>query len=157
MTCEDNVEDHLPKFDILYLKITQSIGPYVDFQSQKIERAMLQDLLSKQVESQKSKSLAVTARIQSNERKIAGQRHVVYDILASAAAFKAKVQAGDSLNDPQSCHGEKFKYLDKWIFNDGEATMSTFSKSRKVCFIVCISKTDVVENADNVGMEILPR
>ena len=157
MTSEDNVEDHLPQFDIFYLKIPQSTWPYVDFQSQKIERAMLQDLLSKQVESQKSKSLATTARIQSNERKIAGQRHMVYDILASAAAFKAKVQAGDSLSDPRFCHGEKFRYFDKWIFNDGEATMSTFSKTNKVCFIVCMSKTAVVENADNVGMEILPR
>ena len=118
---------------------------------------MLQDLLSKQVESQKSKSLAITAQIQSNERKIAGQRHMVYDILASAAAFKAKVQAGDSIGDPRSCQGEKFRYLDKWIFNDGEATMSTFSKDRKVCFMVCTSKMSVVENADNVGMEILPR
>ena len=118
---------------------------------------MLQDLLSKQVESQKSKSLAITAQIQSNERKVAGQRHMVYDILASAAAFKAKVQAGDTISDPRSCQGEKFRYLEKWIFNDGEAIMSTFSKDSKVCFIVCTTKTTVIENADNVGMEILSR
>ena len=118
---------------------------------------MLQDLLSKQVEPQKSKSLAITAQTQSNERKIAGQRHMVYDILASAAAFKAKLQAGDTISDPRSCQGEKFRFWGKWIFNDGEATMSTFSNDSKVCFIVCKSKITVVENADNVGMEILPR
>ena len=54
------------------------------------ERAMLQDLLSKQVESQESRSLAITAQTLSNERRFAGQRHMVYDTLASAAAFKAK-------------------------------------------------------------------
>ena len=110
-----------------------------------------------QLESQKSRSLATTAQAQSNERKIAGQRHMVYDILASAVAFKAKVQAGDSISYPLSCHGGMFDYFDKWTFNDGEATMSVSSKDNKVCFIVCTSKIFVVENADNVGMEILPQ
>ena len=118
---------------------------------------MLQDLLSKQLESQNSRSLATTAKAQSYERKIAGQRHMVYDILASAAAFKAKVQAGGSISDPLSCHEGMFRYLDTWIFNDGEATMSISSKDSKVSFIVCTSNIFVVENADNVGMEILPR
>lgn len=101
---------------------------------------MLQDLLSKQVDSQKSKSLSITAQTQSEERKIAGQRHKVYDILASSAAFKAKVQANNTISDPRFCEGEVFKYGDsRWIFNDGDATMSTFSNGTKVCFIVCNS------------------
>ena len=54
------------------------------------ERAILQDLLLKQVESQKSRSLVITAQRLLNKRKFAGQRYMVYDTLASAAAIKAK-------------------------------------------------------------------
>ena len=82
---------------------------------------------------------------------------MVYDLLASAAEFRAELQAGDTISDPRSYQKEEFKYLDRWVFNDGETTMSTFSKGSKVCLIVCTSKIIVIENANKVGMEILPR
>ena len=82
---------------------------------------------------------------------------MVYDLLASAAEFKAEFQAGDAISDPRSYQGEKFELKDRWVFNDGEATMSTFSKGDKVCLIVSTSKITVIENANNVGMEILLR
>ena len=96
---------------------------------------MLQ-ILSKQVEPQSSRSLAKTAQTQSNEKKFAGQRHMVYDILASAAAFKAKVQAGDTISEPRFRQRESFRFRKKWIFNDGEATMCTFFEDSKACFVV---------------------